>query len=129
LWGKSTWQQVQTNANFTDLDWPWISIGYSCVEDAVQAVQIAGSTNKSDVMKALQTMEFTNLLGPWRAQNPLTDPFPPPSGVNTGVGMSLSRAIPVQLINVNGTLKRTLLYPADVATGTYQYPEPLFPNG
>jgi ABC-type branched-subunit amino acid transport system substrate-binding protein len=129
LWGKSTWAQVQTNANFTDINWPWLSIGYSCVEDCVQAVQIAGSTNKTDVATALKTMEFTNLLGPWRAQNPLLDPFPPPAGLDTGVNMSLSRAIPVQLINVNGTLTRNLLYPQDIATATYQYPEPLFPNG
>ncbi|MDA4130003.1 MAG: hypothetical protein OK457_04480, partial [Thaumarchaeota archaeon] len=129
LWGKNTWQQVQTSANFTDLNWPWISIGYSCVEDAVQAVQVAGTTDKHSVMNALKTMEFTNILGPWRAQNPLKDPFAPPSGLNTGVGMSLSRAIPVQLINVNGTLKRNLVYPADIATAAYQYPEPLFPNG
>jgi ABC-type branched-subunit amino acid transport system substrate-binding protein len=132
LWGKNTWAQVQTNAKFTDLDWPWISIGYSCVENCVQAVQIAGSTNKTDVASALKTMEFTNILGPWKAQNPLTDPFAPqtltPSFPNI-VNMSLSRAIPVQLINVNGTLTRTLLYPADIATGTYKYPEPLFPNG
>ncbi|MGI0079307.1 MAG: ABC transporter substrate-binding protein [Nitrososphaerales archaeon] len=129
LWGKNTWAQVQTMANFTDLNWPWISIGYSCVEDCVQAVQTAGSTNKTAVANALKTMEFTNLIGPWRAQNPLKDPFPPPSGATTGINMSLSRAIPVQLINVNGTLQRKLLYPADIATGTYQYPEPLFPNG
>jgi ABC-type branched-subunit amino acid transport system substrate-binding protein len=129
LWGKNFWQQVQTTAGFTDLNWPWLSIGYSCVEDAIEAVQVAGSTNKADVMAALKSMEFTNLLGPWRAQNPLTEPFSPPSGLNTGVGMSLSIAIPVQLINVNGTLTRTLLYPSDVATGSYQYPEPLFPSG
>ncbi|MDG6996247.1 MAG: ABC transporter substrate-binding protein [Nitrososphaerota archaeon] len=120
MWGKSTWAQVQTNANFQDVNWPWLSIGYSCVETACKAVEIAGSTNKTDVMTALKTMEFTNLLGPWRAQNPLTDPFPPPSGLNTGVGMSLSRAVPVQIING----KRVIIGPPDLATGTYQYPEP-----
>ncbi|HZW56851.1 MAG TPA: ABC transporter substrate-binding protein [Nitrososphaerales archaeon] len=120
LWGKSTWQQVQTITGFIDQNWPWLSIGYSCVENACNAVQVAGSTSKTAVMNALKTMEFTNLLGPWRAQNPLNDPFPPPSGLNTGVGMSLSRAVPVQIING----KRTIIGPPNLATGTYQYPEP-----
>lgn len=120
LWGKSTWAEVQKNANFLDVNWPWLSIGYSCVETACKAVEIAGSTNKNDVMTALKTMEFTNLLGPWRAQDPLINPFAPPSTLNTGVNMSLSRAIPVQIING----KRTIIGPAELATGTYQYPEP-----
>lgn len=122
LWGKSTWSQVQTNANFTDQNWPWLVIGYSCVETAVAAVQLAGSTNKQNVMNALKTMEITNLLGPWRAQYPVATPFVPPStSPASGIGgPSQSRAIPVQIING----KRTIIGPPEIATGTYQYPEP-----
>jgi len=126
LWGKSFWAQLQTNAGFTDANWPWLSIGYSCLEIACQAVQVAGTTSKSDVMQALKTMEFTNILGPWKAQNPLSDPFPPSkilgssTTLDTGTGMSYSRGIPCQIINGN----RTMLYPSSLATGSYQYPQP-----
>ena len=121
VFGRSTWDQVQANASFQDQNWPWLSIGYSCVETAVAAVQYAGTTNKSSVMNALKTMEITNLLGPWRAQSPIKDPFPPPSNINIS-GPSLSRAVPVQISNGG---KRTIIGPPDLATGTYQYPEPL----
>lgn len=126
LWGKSFWTQLQQNANFTDINWPWLSIGYSCLEIACNAVQVAGTTNKTSVMNALKSMEFIDLLGPWRAQNPLSDPFSPSqvlgsgSSLTTGSGMSLSRGIPVQMING----KRTVLFPSDLATGSYVYPQP-----
>jgi ABC-type branched-subunit amino acid transport system substrate-binding protein len=126
LWGLSFWNQVQQQGNFTDANWPWLSIGYSCVETACKAVEVAGSTSKPDVMNALKSMEFSNLLGPWKAQSPLTYPFPPPSTLNTGTGMSLAINIPVQIINgqrvVLGGAKGTTY--AALATGTYQYPQP-----
>ncbi len=120
LWGKTFWQNLQTTAGFTDFDWPWLSIGYSCVEIAAYAVEFAGSTDKPSVASALNTMAISNLLGPWKAQNPLKLPFAPPSSVNPGHGMSLSIGIPVQIING----KRVVIGPPDIATGTYVYPQP-----
>jgi ABC-type branched-subunit amino acid transport system substrate-binding protein len=126
LWGLSFWNQVQQQGNFTDANWPWLSIGYSCVETACKAVEVAGTTSKPEVMNALKSMEFSNLLGPWKAQNPLTYPFPPPPTLNAGTGMSLAINIPVQIINgqrvVLGGAKGTTY--AALATGTYQYPQP-----
>jgi ABC-type branched-subunit amino acid transport system substrate-binding protein len=126
IWGANFWQSVQTAGSFTDAAWPWLSIGYSCVETACMAVQVAGTTDKPSVMQALQTMEFSNLLGPWKAQNPLTYPFAPPSGLNTGTGMSLAINVPVQIINGQRTIlggAKGSTYAA-LATGTYQYPQP-----
>jgi branched-chain amino acid transport system substrate-binding protein len=124
LWGKKFWQELQNRAGFTDYDWPWLSIGYSCLEIACEAVQVAGSTDKKAVMQALKTMRFTNLLGPWQAQNPLRDPFPPPPGLNAGSGMSLSRAIPVQVVNGKRVILGGTGEAQALATGTYTYPEP-----
>jgi ABC-type branched-subunit amino acid transport system substrate-binding protein len=126
LWGKSFWSQLQTTANFTDTNWPWLVLGYECLEIACEAVQVAGTTNKSSVMNALKSMEFTSIIGPWKTQNPLSDPFAPSlvlgsnTTLNTGIQMGLPIAVPVQVING----KRVILYPPDLATGTYQYPQP-----
>ena len=126
LWGLSFWNDLQTNANFTDVNWPWLSIGYSCLEIACEAVQVAGTTDKSSVSQALKTMQFSNILGPWKAQNPLTQPFSPSqilgssSTLNPGTNMGLSINTPVQMINGN----RVILWPPEFATGTYQYPQP-----
>lgn len=126
IWGLNFWNALQQAGNFTDANWPWLSIGYSCLEIACNAVNVAGTTNKASVMSALKSMEFSNLLGPWKAQNPLNFPFSPPSGLQTGTGMSLAINVPVQILNGQRTVlggAKNSQY-AGLATGTYTYPQP-----
>ncbi len=113
VWGKKFWEELQQRAGFTDADWPWLSIGYVCLEIAVAAAYYAGSLDKARIMNALHTQEITTLQGPWRAVIP-TD-----ADVR-GRNMGTIRAFPVQMIKG----KRVVVWPPEIATGEYVYPEP-----
>jgi branched-chain amino acid transport system substrate-binding protein len=121
FFGVDLWNKVRTQAGFTDLDFPWLSIDYMGLEIACAAVQYAGTTDKTAVANALSTMQMTALQGPWKAQNPVTLPFPPPSGVGIGAGQSPIIPSPIQWQNGN----RIVIGPPNIATGKYIYPEPL----
>jgi branched-chain amino acid transport system substrate-binding protein len=120
LWGKKLWQELQTAAGFDARQWTSTPAYYTALQIACSAVISAGSTDKSKVRDALNSIEVETLNGPWRAQKTLTSPITAPSDVTTGHGMGLFVEIPVQIIS--GT--KNILGPAEIATAPYVYPQP-----
>ena len=119
-WGRGFWDSVQTAAAFKDTDFPWLSIYYACVEIATAGATLAGTADKSAVADVLNSSSIATLLGEFRAQSPVKTPTAPPSGIDLGHGEGVVIPTPAQWQNG----KRVIVWPPEVATGTYQYPEP-----
>lgn len=112
-WGRQFFHELESRAGFTDLEWPWVTLGYLCLEIAAAAIENAGTLDKAKINDALRTQEIMTLPGPWKA-------VVPADAAVRGRWMGTIRAFPVQMING----KRVVVWPPDLKTGNYIYPEP-----
>jgi ABC-type branched-subunit amino acid transport system substrate-binding protein len=112
-WGKKFFHDLEQRAGFTDLEWPWVTLGYLCLEIAAAAIEVAGSTERAKINEALHTMEVMTIPGPWRALDPADADV-------RGRWMGTIRAFPIQMIQG----QRRVIGPPAIKTHDYIYPEP-----